>query len=308
MKNNRGITLVALVITIIILLILAGISIVQLTESGIFKKARKAEEKTKESQNLENSILKDYENTMNEYMTTEKKKPQIIVNIENATSVSIKVNILVNDEENIIPQDSQYSYYIKSSQEEKYPEIPSYIGTNKQYTFEGLTQGTNYNIKVTVKDKNNNIIEGTNTNSNTIKIQHLDSLNYSKNYSYYLYFRYNGSEYFFLSNNKMYAMRHYADDNTKKYFQMPCHYKPVNSISGMYYKYSDGKWNTIKNNENIILNITNQGTEGKTEWSWFENSAFEYIYCNYEMILYNNITSGTISEYKKIILQDIGAL
>ena len=40
MKNNKGITLIALVITIIVLLILAGISIAMLTgENGLLNKA-----------------------------------------------------------------------------------------------------------------------------------------------------------------------------------------------------------------------------------------------------------------------------
>jgi len=39
-KSNKGITLVALVITIIVLLILAGISISALTNTGNFKKQR----------------------------------------------------------------------------------------------------------------------------------------------------------------------------------------------------------------------------------------------------------------------------
>ncbi len=41
-NKNKGITLIALVITIIILLILAGISIASLTESGLFEKAKEA--------------------------------------------------------------------------------------------------------------------------------------------------------------------------------------------------------------------------------------------------------------------------
>ncbi len=45
--NEKGITLVALVITIIILLILAGISISALTNTGIFQKAQDAEGKSK---------------------------------------------------------------------------------------------------------------------------------------------------------------------------------------------------------------------------------------------------------------------
>ena len=48
--NNKGITLVALVITIIILLILAAISIQALTGSGLFGKAKDAEEKTTKAQ------------------------------------------------------------------------------------------------------------------------------------------------------------------------------------------------------------------------------------------------------------------
>lgn len=48
--NNKGITLVALVITIIILLILAAISIQALTGSGLFGKAKDAEEHTTKAQ------------------------------------------------------------------------------------------------------------------------------------------------------------------------------------------------------------------------------------------------------------------
>ena len=68
-KNQKGITLVALVITIIILLILAGISISQLAGSGLFEKAKKAEEESKKSQELENSILGDYANKIDGYVS-----------------------------------------------------------------------------------------------------------------------------------------------------------------------------------------------------------------------------------------------
>ena len=50
LKNkNKGITLVALVITIIILLILAGISISALTNTGIFGKAKDAKQKSEDA-------------------------------------------------------------------------------------------------------------------------------------------------------------------------------------------------------------------------------------------------------------------
>ena len=48
-KENKGITLVALVITIVILLILAGISISALTNTGIFQKAKDAKKKSEEA-------------------------------------------------------------------------------------------------------------------------------------------------------------------------------------------------------------------------------------------------------------------
>ena len=48
--NNKGITLVALVITIIVLLILAGISIQSITNTGLFANAKKAKEKSMEGQ------------------------------------------------------------------------------------------------------------------------------------------------------------------------------------------------------------------------------------------------------------------
>ena len=46
MKKYKGITLIALVITIVILLILAGITIASLTQTGLFTKAKEAKEKT----------------------------------------------------------------------------------------------------------------------------------------------------------------------------------------------------------------------------------------------------------------------
>lgn len=64
MENKKGITLVALVITIIILLILAGITISQLIGSKLFENARLTEQKYKEAQEKENDILADYENMM----------------------------------------------------------------------------------------------------------------------------------------------------------------------------------------------------------------------------------------------------
>ena len=68
MKRQNGITLVALVITIIILLILAGISIASLTNQGLFKNAKKAANATNEATKLEQNRLTEYETEMNKYL------------------------------------------------------------------------------------------------------------------------------------------------------------------------------------------------------------------------------------------------
>ena len=67
-KNSKGITLVALVITIIILLILAGISISALTNTGIFQKAKDAKQKSEDAALDQNTKLDEYENELDKYL------------------------------------------------------------------------------------------------------------------------------------------------------------------------------------------------------------------------------------------------
>ena len=61
-SKNQGITLIALVITIIILLVLAGVAIAQLTGNGLFEKVQLAKELSDEAQQKENTTLQQYEN------------------------------------------------------------------------------------------------------------------------------------------------------------------------------------------------------------------------------------------------------
>ena len=68
-KNERGITLIALVISIIILLILAGITILAISgENGIIQRAVEAREETEKAEKIEQNTLNSYEDTINEYM------------------------------------------------------------------------------------------------------------------------------------------------------------------------------------------------------------------------------------------------
>lgn len=66
--RNKGITLIALVITIVVLLILAGVTIATLTgDNGLLKRAQDAKNKTEQAQKDEQNILNNYEDKLNEY-------------------------------------------------------------------------------------------------------------------------------------------------------------------------------------------------------------------------------------------------
>ena len=67
-KNNKGITLVALVITIVILLMLAGISISALTNTGLFGKAKEAKQKSENATLEQNKLLDNYEKEVDQYL------------------------------------------------------------------------------------------------------------------------------------------------------------------------------------------------------------------------------------------------
>lgn len=70
-KNSMGITLIALVITIIILLILAGVGIQALTNTGLFEKTQLAKNKVKESEEIQNYTLAEYEQQIDSYTRSE---------------------------------------------------------------------------------------------------------------------------------------------------------------------------------------------------------------------------------------------
>ncbi len=88
MKKQKGITLIALVITIIVLLILAGITIASLTgENGILRKALLAKKLTDEKQKEEEDILKQYEKLLG--IDGNEKLPDNTENTEAGTIVNM---------------------------------------------------------------------------------------------------------------------------------------------------------------------------------------------------------------------------
>ena len=69
-RKNQGITLIALVITVIVLLILAGVTIATLTgNNGILTKTQEAKNETEQAEKEEKEKLGNMEDTINEYAT-----------------------------------------------------------------------------------------------------------------------------------------------------------------------------------------------------------------------------------------------
>ncbi len=89
MLKNKGITLIALVITIIILLILAGISISALTNQGLFKNAKEAQNATEKAEAEQGNVLNEYEDEINKYLETNKKVEGKIVDRINDGTIKI---------------------------------------------------------------------------------------------------------------------------------------------------------------------------------------------------------------------------
>ena len=87
-NKDKGITLVALVITIIILLILATISIQSLTNTGLFKNAQKAKDETQKAAENQAKLLNEYEDELNKYISGNEKKLQA----DGSWNTSKKVN------------------------------------------------------------------------------------------------------------------------------------------------------------------------------------------------------------------------
>ena len=88
-KSQRGITLIALVITIIILLILAGISIAALTNQGLLKNAKEAQNATEKAEEEQGKVLNEYEDEINKYLENDDKTVEKLVDKVNDGTIKI---------------------------------------------------------------------------------------------------------------------------------------------------------------------------------------------------------------------------
>ena len=107
MKKNKGITLVALVVTIVVLLILAGVSInLVLGNNGIIAKAKDAETKSAEASQNDlkgmNSLIEQMESTLNGSGNGGKTEPETVPYLPSDdfhydTSTSIDTGLVIKD-------------------------------------------------------------------------------------------------------------------------------------------------------------------------------------------------------------------
>ena len=137
MLKNKGITLIALVITIIILLILAGISISALTNQGLFKNAKEAKNRTENSQNEEQEILNQYEDELNRHLSNNRK---------------IEANLIDNVKEGIIKIGDYVKYTPdKTNTDAILQELSTYSGSSDNTTSTLTQENLNWRI-LDVKD------------------------------------------------------------------------------------------------------------------------------------------------------------
>lgn len=148
-KANKGITLIALVITIILLLILAGIAIAQLSEKGILEKAQLAKEKSENAQIKEEETLDDYNNKIEKYISGD--RDTVTMTTEQYNSI---INRLSELEENMqnkrLKLNTNYESKAKNTMYEAESDGLAYISTN-----------TNpHTCNIYVYDMNGNLLYG----------------------------------------------------------------------------------------------------------------------------------------------------
>ena len=133
MGNSKGITLIALVITIIVLIILAGVSInILLGQNGLIEKAKNSKEKYEIEQILEqlelvkaNLKLDNIEFTIDNYLAR----------LEESNNVDFILDERVDDDNAYIIVNNNYKYLLEHEE-----------SGNLKITYEGTTNGLKSNI------------------------------------------------------------------------------------------------------------------------------------------------------------------
>ena len=91
-NEKKGITLIALVVTIIVLLLIAGVSISMLTgQNGILTRSADAKKKTGEAENQENERMQEYEDVTDQYVGGKKLRDENMFEFDTTTGTIVRV-------------------------------------------------------------------------------------------------------------------------------------------------------------------------------------------------------------------------
>ena len=126
-KEKNGITLIALVITVIVLLILAGVIIAALSgDNGILTRAKEAKEKTEQAQKEEEKTLSSIENIIEKY------------NLTNVNSADTNPAEAIPENSTVIEGDANKGIAIKDKNENEW----TWVEVPKTTVFQDLTIDT----------------------------------------------------------------------------------------------------------------------------------------------------------------------
>ena len=172
--NNRGITLIALIVTIIVLLILAGISVSMLTgQNGILNRAAEAKEKTRVAQEDESQKLQGYEDIMAQYTgnlpSREETKPYFPNSTFSYKEGDLSTGLVIKDS-----NDNEYVWV----------EVPTTIYDNTTYNNNGANKPKNTDewkkirecLKAYTVDYSDSSYKDTNTDGTTYSVDYQNML------------------------------------------------------------------------------------------------------------------------------------
>lgn len=147
--KNKGITIIALVVTIVVILILAGITASTLSgNNGLLAQIQKEKENVETKSDFTENKIKELEEEFNRVEIEMSMKTESGTNYINITNVKV-----MNTESKI----DSYEYYLKRADEDddKYQKLTS--DTN-QVSATGLIHNSIYDIKIIAKSNGENII------------------------------------------------------------------------------------------------------------------------------------------------------
>ncbi len=143
--KEKGITLVALVVTIVIMLILAGVTInIALGENGLFKQSKKAVDKYKEAQEQEDSTLRELDDILGEINSKTDKYGRIRVNKPKLANGMIPIKYDERKGKWVITNENDKDWYDYSEGKMLWANVMLSDGTYKQseknYNEDGTTE------------------------------------------------------------------------------------------------------------------------------------------------------------------------